>query len=1620
MIFGLTAGLQHNTAIICESGLVYTWGDNFANQKNFVCPETNVFKVDNSSYQIDCFNNQIPSRIASGQELTLLFETPAWLSLNTQFQPSGTGQNLTLNHYLYNNTNLWVSSGFAPTSKRVVSGTLPSGVFLDNSILFRITGTPLEIGVFDITVRSCYCEDLLFPNCSSFIDSRLRINVVNCSIYDLTGIKKISAGNFHTVAILNNNTLTGWGGSNLNSGDFGYSFGADKCPTGEFIEISAKNNWTMGLTTGRQLRGWGGIFDGQDYWKFEDPAIINNIQQIAAGYTHSLAVLEDGLITGWGTNSSGEAFRSGVSIYNPIQISAGLNYSLALLNNRTVTGWGATNFGTLNIPENLTGVEKISAGAQHCLALLPSGKITGWGSVSSEVLNIPTGIIGTGKVMDISAGYLHSVASLDDGRIIGWGIEEPPLVGNGDYLNTIITDGCSFVESGTELSLSPTGSSISGVIDKSLNFAFFKLSGAPDQSIDNVRYLQTNVGRRYIKTSLYTEFNSNTGVPIDLNKPVTVFFVHRWNETQPGKDYRPFALRCSGVSGLSHISPIYSLSEDDYCTIYWGVGSTGLKPVGPSFAVLNYGNLKGLLNLDIWEYSGLNGIFETGSTFSRNGFRNNIAGVNFVNDLGFLSGASNKISDIEFGDEFYFGELLVFNKSLSSREKDLIYNNLCNKWSGFCRSKQEGSEFVFDRVTFSNSCESLYNGIPQPLKTVTNDQILNFHKDRPVWVNTSGIQLIRAQELLWSLEDRANLWTTSVGTEPYLSQATNLPPGLSLVRFNLISGTPTRIGTWNTSIKHFFCSGVPFSPPNSTVVINVNDVVGPSIPPPVNNPPNLFGTSGADIQIENSGGSGSFIFSSGTIGSGTGLPTTPVFNPGSVSGGLTSNSSYLSNAQTIFGVTGYPIWQTEQFLHILPRQINNSNLFYYFMQSGTNMWKTTGLLPNRWGIVSGALPGGLTLDSNLPWGAVSGIPTETGDFTVLVRQCYCESIYPSCFLRLESRINLSIKSNCTEFVSGCGNEFKVDNINFVFPCSDRTPINTGAINNPDFFEDNALLVTGSGSAFENLSPLSGFSGKFLSMVSDDQTLTAAVNEPLWFNNQISVIQPRASGFETNIFTHYIPSGGNLWISSGVLPNFWGIILESGALPSGLSPSSFADSFGSITGVPMETGFRTVYLRQHYCVLPGFGSLTYYVKDSKININIVTGCADNCENNYVVDNFNPNVLCRFVTLENVSGGGGGGGDGEDGEGGEEDDPTDPTTGGGGGDNDTDDDDDDDDDDTSSEGPCCEPGTVSVSLDPDSFIISCAPGPKKEVRISFSALVEGIECDHTRLFLRATVVGVNVPVNTSGPGGLISKAYPVGTASIILPRDALMRICQQKANPKVVLRVRGGINSRLSKGCVYAGDGSDAPPPVRQVDQTVTANVESEWTDWRASIDGCDDCPPCQCCNAAVNTILQSVGDLTIGEYTIPAFQRYVCNPDLCSKPESWPGGTLNAPLWVRGLGDRVKATKKTIACANGPATCFLCEAAPRVFYVCKNGVVKLAVPKIVPDNDPFVGDPAGLHVLSFPVVLNGQIEEFPVRCLVFGPPFVTIPAGKNPDLFLPICVDGQTRFQEFTDLQLLNT
>lgn len=123
---------------------------------------------------------------------------------------------------------------------------------------------------------------------------------------------------------------------------------------------------------------------------------LSNIEQIAAGGFHSIALTRDGKVYAWGSNSEGRSGVGGSNVdvshtltllpalqnFNVKLVACGGNFSYAVTSNDQVYSWGGSCGGATGILEvrlepelvpELKGVKKIVAGYHHVLILLGNG-----------------------------------------------------------------------------------------------------------------------------------------------------------------------------------------------------------------------------------------------------------------------------------------------------------------------------------------------------------------------------------------------------------------------------------------------------------------------------------------------------------------------------------------------------------------------------------------------------------------------------------------------------------------------------------------------------------------------------------------------------------------------------------------------------------------------------------------------------------------------------------------------------------------------------------------------------------------------------------------------------------------------------------------------------------------------------------------------------------------------------------------------------------------------------------------------------------------------------------------------------------------------------------------------
>ncbi|KPA15065.1 RCC1 repeat-containing protein [Candidatus Magnetomorum sp. HK-1] len=174
------------------------------------------------------------------------------------------------------------------------------------------------------------------------------------------------------------------------------------------------------------------------------------VPSIAAGGSHTLALMEDGTVWAWGYNEYGQL--GDYSTENktiPVQvkdlndvtaIAAGTDHSLALKQDGTVWAWGWNKYGQLgdtstsnkSIPvqvKDLNNVTAINAGFGHSLALKQDGTVWAWGrndygqlgDSSTTNKSIPVQVKDIDDVTAIAPGYYHSLALKQDGTVWAWG-----------------------------------------------------------------------------------------------------------------------------------------------------------------------------------------------------------------------------------------------------------------------------------------------------------------------------------------------------------------------------------------------------------------------------------------------------------------------------------------------------------------------------------------------------------------------------------------------------------------------------------------------------------------------------------------------------------------------------------------------------------------------------------------------------------------------------------------------------------------------------------------------------------------------------------------------------------------------------------------------------------------------------------------------------------------------------------------------------------------------------------------------------------------------------------------------------------------------------------------------
>lgn len=311
----------------------------------------------------------------------------------------------------------------------------------------------------------------------------------------------ITTGNQHSCVLLTGDTVRCWGrshqgqlgyGNDLSVGDNEHPYEAGDVATSGVLQVAAGYNHTCVLKDLGFVQCWGynnygqlglghtaSIGDGEPINSPNGGAV--NLgggipTKIAAGNSHTCALMDNGTVRCWGRNDWGQlgynhtnhlgddeqVWQEGaVDVGGTVKdIAAGGNHTCAILDNGDVRCWGYNNWGQLGhgavghvgddeAPSSLGPIDlngpalALDAGNQHTCALLETGFMQCWGrnyggalgynsTNSNWYRNTPGPNLDTGAhVSRISLGSYHTCAILGNGQLKCWGYGANYRLGTG-------------------------------------------------------------------------------------------------------------------------------------------------------------------------------------------------------------------------------------------------------------------------------------------------------------------------------------------------------------------------------------------------------------------------------------------------------------------------------------------------------------------------------------------------------------------------------------------------------------------------------------------------------------------------------------------------------------------------------------------------------------------------------------------------------------------------------------------------------------------------------------------------------------------------------------------------------------------------------------------------------------------------------------------------------------------------------------------------------------------------------------------------------------------------------------------------------------------------------------
>ena len=288
----------------------------------------------------------------------------------------------------------------------------------------------------------------------------------------LDNVAQVAAGDYHSLAVKSDGSLWAWGynyNGQIGDGTSGSSNNktAPVKVLDNVAQVAAGGSHTLAIKTDGTLWAWGYNYYGQigdgtsgsSTNKTSPVKIMDNVAQVAAGDSHTLAVKTDGSVWAWGNNNSGQlGDGTSASKTTPVKImdggvekvAAGSSNSYFLMTDGRLLACGnndyvgqlqtGTTWAVFNPVEIMQDVAQVAAKNNNAICIKTDGRVMAWGDnryrqllgESYEKHLTPIRVPVSGNIASIEAGNNSSQAVTTNGDLYGWGRNNNGQIGQGD------------------------------------------------------------------------------------------------------------------------------------------------------------------------------------------------------------------------------------------------------------------------------------------------------------------------------------------------------------------------------------------------------------------------------------------------------------------------------------------------------------------------------------------------------------------------------------------------------------------------------------------------------------------------------------------------------------------------------------------------------------------------------------------------------------------------------------------------------------------------------------------------------------------------------------------------------------------------------------------------------------------------------------------------------------------------------------------------------------------------------------------------------------------------------------------------------------------------------------